>query len=227
MWKKRTVTAIILVALLMTAELHSMLIAQKAESVQGIGNGEQLAASDASSAIVANFYHYLLLGKNSSINDEQQIFIQNSIVRTSLVLGPNRHPGDVDPMHRTAEDAALAKNEQAKVGAAGPVVLDWFRAHREWFLPTNMKSANDIQISSLVRFVRTPTHMKGQGDMNTGWVVALFARNGDGSAKDNSTRAVVFGIKDGKIDPDDIAFDGFNSKWGSLSELEKWNDGKK
>jgi hypothetical protein len=135
---------------------------------------------------VALFYKALLQESPPTLEQERTIFSDQQWIRDYLVA-------------------------QGRRGGHGAVVLDFFRAHRDLFIPANMKPTG-IQISSTFDFPRNAQEVKYKpGTFGGGWVMAAFVR--DVNAHPAHQTEVVFQMfTKGKIDADAIYIGGFGGK---------------
>ncbi len=124
-------------------------------------------------------------------------------------------------MHRTPEYWKRRRLEDEKAAAAGPVVLTYFRKHKDWFLPVGMTSLNEMSISSPSHFVRSLGQMKEPPERDSGFVLAAFVHDRGAPPQQVRWRTIVFQIRGGKIDPDCIQLDGFGSRESTLTEVLK------
>lgn len=145
---------------------------------------------DAATDLVASFYKILVQENPPTLKQETDLFVTSSAMRTSLAA-------------------------RRKVAAADPIVLQFFREHKEWFLPANMKSFDEIMISSSAHFIRSVERAKQQPENGAGFVIVLVYDKND-HRQVIRTRTIVFQMAGGKIDPAVIYLDGF----GGESTLE-------
>jgi hypothetical protein len=163
---------------------------------------------------VVAFYKALLQKEPPTIEQERAIFTETSVLRHQLVLGKGgpQNTKDIEPMKRTPEDRKKRLLEDKQVVAAGPVVLKYFREHKNWFLPIGMKTPNEISISSLSNFVRSLDHAKDSPKAGSGFVLAVFIHDRTAPPMQIHKRTVVFTLCEGKIVPDGIGLDGFDER---------------
>lgn len=183
-----------------------------AATVASHGGATTAPAGDPASALVASFYKALLQEEPPTRDQELALFAELSTVRARLVLGRRDEPDD-EPMHRTQAYFQHRRQLEAKVVAAGPVVLTYLRNHKEWFIPYGRKPTN-VSISSFWRIERNVEELKdpppaGQG-RGWGWVLALVTDTTD-RGRVIRDRTVIFPIQGERIDVDGILLNGFGS----------------
>lgn len=144
---------------------------------------------DEAAEVVAAFYRALLQEDPPTLEQENSIFDKMSGLRTYLVKVKGKQPDD-------------------------PVLLQYFRDNKEWFLPKGMRSLTEIQISSLARFVRDVERVKEPRPEGWGFVTVIFVR--DREIRPHRLHTIIFNINGGKIAADAIWLDGF----GGASTLD-------
>jgi hypothetical protein len=174
-------------------------------------------ATDAGTDLVVAFYRAILQKDPPTREQEMALFTSQSSMRWRLVVGKGdpQDAQDVEPMKRTAEQRARRRRQEEKVNAAGPVVLAWFREHRDRFLPKNMRSPGDIQVSSTYRFVRDLERPKSPAKAGRGSVMALFTDDTNAPPDKMRFRTIVFRLEGGKINPDAVYLDGYGGRTAS------------
>jgi len=124
--------------------------------------------------LVASFYKALLQKEEPTLAQETSLFGEKPSFRDDLPAGDQGKGND-------------------------PVILRFFRKHREWFLPLGKLSTEQymlrVRLSSPFNFVRTVQGMHKKKGLE--YVMAMF--NHDATAEDGRTRTVVFPFEDGKI----------------------------
>jgi hypothetical protein len=138
--------------------------------------------------LVASFYKALLQKEEPTLAQEVSLFGEKpEFGRNSLL------PGD-----------------QGKVNE--PVMLRFFRKHRDWFLPKGKLSMEEYQalvrISSPFNFVRTVQATQEQKGLE--YVLARFTA--DVTAEYAQDHTVVFPLDNGKISAGSIMLGGFEGK---------------
>jgi len=137
--------------------------------------------------LVASFYKALLQKEEPTLAQETSLFGEKPRFRAEML------PGD-----------------QGK--ATDPVILRFFRKHREWFLPLGKLSTEQymswVRISSPFNFVRSVQGMAEKKGRE--YVMAMFMH--DATAKYARERTVVFPFDDGKISAGGICLGGFDGE---------------
>lgn len=171
--------------------------------------------------LVVKFYGALLQQEPPTREQELEIFDPSCSIRTRLVIGEGDPRDAIKPMNRTAEDRARRRLQDEKVAAAGPVVLTYFRTHKDWFLPKNMRSVGEIQVSSTFNMVCSLEYAKAPPTPGYGWVMALFADDRKAAPDQGHTRIIVFGLRGGRIHASNIRIDG---SLGKMTEELFYNE---
>jgi hypothetical protein len=176
-------------------------------------------AVDEGTELVVSFYKALLQDEPPTREQELALFQPNSGIR--IKLAPvKRDPEDLqdyEPMTQTPEQRARRERQREEVAAAGPVALTYLRQHRDWFVPKNMKSIREIQISSTYHFVRNLEYMKSPPKPGYGNVLVLFVDDRKAPQGQQRLRTVIFPLSGGRIAPEAILLDGYQGKM--VSEL--------
>jgi len=141
--------------------------------------------------LVASFYKAMLQKEEPTLAQETSLFGERLSLRYDLPAGDQGKDTD-------------------------PVILRFFRKHREWFLPLGKLSTEQymsmVQISSPFNFVRGVQSMydpkKGS---RTEYVMAMFDHSA--TAEDALTRTVVFSFERGKISAPCIRLGGFDGDY--------------
>lgn len=133
--------------------------------------------------LVASFYKALLQKEEPTLAQETSLFGEEpSFLRYRLPAG-----------------------DQGK--ATDPVILRFFRKHREWFLPLGKLSTEQYLSSG----VRISTPFRFEGNAQSVFVMAMFDHSA--TAEDGRTRTVVFPVEDGKISAPCIRLGGFDGDY--------------
>ena len=162
-------------------------------------------SGDSATDLVVDFYRVLLQEQPPTQAEESRLFGTSSSLRWRLALKDKRGGlEDVEPMERTPEQLAQRKQLERDVQAAGPVVLNYFRQHREWFLPKSMRSLSEIQISTGYHFVCNLDHLKDPARPGDCQVLVTFTDDKQVPPEATKTRILMFRVRGDKIDPDAI-----------------------
>ncbi|MEX0776053.1 MAG: hypothetical protein WD042_10125 [Phycisphaeraceae bacterium] len=131
--------------------------------------------------LVVSFYEALLQEKAPSLQQEKELFGEQSSLRTNLI-------------------------EMQGYKASSPVILQLCRKHKDLFLPKNTQDVRAaVQVSSPFSFVRNLARAK---DSVPGCnVMVLFVE--DARVQPHRLRTIVFPIENDKIDADGIELKGF------------------
>lgn len=144
---------------------------------------------------VIRFYDGLLQEQPPTLEQERSVFTVSPVMRKEFA----------EAMGRSREDADKE-----------PVVYEFFRAHRDWFLSRGgLKNRRSIVLSSSAWFYWDLTGLKDKqhsGQSSTErFVIALFIYNP--GVQPSVKRTVIFPVADGKIlDPEHIRLGGFDAK---------------
>lgn len=149
---------------------------------------------DAGTNAVVMFYQMLLRAEPPTIADEKALLRTPSPVQRILVFARKGNEND-------------------------PVVLQWLRTHKEWFVPTNMRSVGEIQISSTFRFLQS---LNSEKDPRSGWGWVAAISPEAGGAKVTRIRTIIFEIYDGKVDPEGIHLDGLGGETVYTKAMEEY-----
>jgi hypothetical protein len=137
--------------------------------------------------LVASFYKALLQKEEPTLAQETSLFGEKPRFRLEML-----------------------PDDQGK--ATDPVILRFFRKHREWFLPlgklSTEKYMSGVRISSPFNFVRTVQGMEEKKSREC--VIARFDH--DAAAQYARDRTVVFPFEDGKISAGGIELGGFDGE---------------
>jgi hypothetical protein len=116
-----------------------------------------------------------------------------------------------DGVHRGAIQYSLV--HAGKGTDKAPLVLQYFREHKDMFLTRNTDiPLKEVQISCTFDFVRSLDHMKDPKRPGCGSVMAVFLYDRKAVPPNVRVRSVVFPLVDGKIDPDAIMPEGFGGE---------------
>ncbi len=149
-----------------------------------------VTSDDPATSLVASFYKALTQKDLPTLEQEHALFKDESAIRASLL----------------AQDKGKDKD---------PVVLQYFRDHRDIFIPINMKSLSEVNITTEFHFVRNVERLKDPKKPGNGYVIAQFVHDRKTASR---LRTLVFTFEDGKIDPSAIMLDGFEGK-STLEEV--------
>lgn len=131
--------------------------------------------------LVASFYKALLQKEEPTLAQETSLFGEKPSFRYKLPAG-----------------------DRGK--ATDPVILRFFRKHREWFLPLGKLSTEQYLSSG----VRISTPFRFEGNVQSVFVMAWFVHNA--TAEDGRDRTVVFSFERGKISVPCIRPGGFDGE---------------
>lgn len=99
--------------------------------------------------------------------------------------------------------ARLVRSGQGTVRDA--LFLNYFRKHKDWFIPKNMKSQSEISVSNEISW-RNLTKIGNPPEIGTATVWVCFAK--DSAAKPLVASLVLFNFIKGKIEVDNIRLEG-------------------
>ena len=103
-----------------------------------------------------------------------------------------------------------------------PTLLGWFRAHKDLFLPVNMKDPEELNFTSDFRYTANIHGPRRHFNPNFSWVFCTFIKDRSKPLGTQSMASVLFPLSHGKISPDGIQLNGFESP----ILLETWRGGK-
>lgn len=162
--------------------LIAMLVSLQARSSPTTSQAaDPVSTNDPGTEAVAAFYRALLQDGQPTLEQERSIFADDPSIRKYLEI-QNKEP-DKDP-----------------------VILQFFRAQKNSFIPVNMKGPRQIQISSTFDFPRNADRVK-IGQRAFQWVIAIFPNNVNG--RPIGWNELVFIVDNGKLQADGIYFGGF------------------
>lgn len=153
------------------------------------------ASGDAGADAVAMFYQLLLQEERPTLQQEQALFAKSTSVRGHLVDSGKR--------------------------ATDPVLLDYFREHKQWFVPSDMKNVGKVPISSTYYIARWGAMVRDDRPTR-GEVTVLLADTDKVTRRLTRMRTVRFEVGNGKIYADSIYFNGDMGR----SILDEWPEPK-
>lgn len=170
---------------------------------------DEQITEDAGTDLVTRFYRVLLQEEPPTAEQEKQIFVPKSALRSSIAISQMglQEPPYTEPMLRSQPEREKWREFSARIAEAGPLVLNHFRAHKEKFLPKHMTRTTSIQISTSFRLLRDleKVHAEDKGS----YVLVFFINDAKAPPGEMRFRTIIFSIEHGKIDPDAIYMDGF------------------
>jgi hypothetical protein len=155
-----------------------------------------LSYGDAGTDHVVAFYKALLQKEPPTLEQEQSLFNPTPGLRSRMVLA-------------------------GKGKANDPVILAFFREHKDLFFPKKLRSVDSVDnvvVSSTFHWIQNLKRKKEE-PKGAGYVLALFL---DDPTAGPGFHTIVFSVMDGKIEAGEIWLDGYGNK-SSLEEFLKVN----